>query len=92
MRISAQISQRSQVAQHLYHVATRGEGIIQFSDLNQGYLLRVNGTDYITNEDPPEVEAEKKAALDELVEFGFLVRENGGVRSGLVTYRIRNIR
>ena len=92
MRTSEQISQLSEVAQDLYRVAMQGEGIIHFNELNQGYLLRVNGVDYITDEDPPEVEAKKKTALDELVDFDFLVRENYDFRSRLVTYRIRNIR
>lgn len=89
MRRLGRIYQLSKEAQNLYQVGRQGDGIVHYNELEQGYFLRVNGKNYITNQDSREVEAKKVAALQELRNAGLLILASKDWRSGLLTFEIR---
>ena len=88
MRRSGRTHQLSEEAQNLYQVARQGDGIVQYNELEQGYFLRVNGKNYITNQDSKEIEAKKVSALKELRNAGLLTFVTKH-RSGLLTLEAR---
>ena len=88
MRKSGRTYQLSEEAQNLYQVARQGNGIVRYNELEQGYLLKVNGINYITDQDSKEVEAKKVAALQELRDAGLLTFVTKH-RSGLLTLEAR---